>query len=51
MCLYQYYQNWINAMRANGGGNAVRWLMVQAPMPLRLERLLTMDSICLRSGL
>ena len=28
--LYQYYQNWINAMRANGGGNAVRWLVVQA---------------------
>jgi endoglucanase len=31
--LYQYYQNWINAMRANGGGNAVRWLVVQAPSP------------------
>jgi len=31
--LYQYYQNWINAMRANGGGNAVRWLVVQAPCP------------------
>ena len=28
--LYQYYQNWINAMRANGGGNAARWLVVQA---------------------
>ena len=28
--LYQYYQNWINAMRANGGNNAVRWLVVQA---------------------
>ena len=31
--LYQYYQNWINAMRANGGGNATRWLIVQAPSP------------------
>jgi len=31
--LYQYYQNWINAMRANGGGNAARWLVVQAPSP------------------
>ena len=31
--LYEYYQNWINAMRANGGGNAVRWLVVQAPCP------------------
>ena len=31
--LYQYYQNWINAMRANGGGNAVRWLVVQAGSP------------------
>ena len=31
--LYQYYQNWVNAMRANGGGNAVRWLVVQAPSP------------------
>ncbi|WP_156391886.1 MULTISPECIES: glycoside hydrolase family 5 protein [unclassified Roseateles] len=29
--LYQYQQNWINAMRANGGGNAVRWLIVQGP--------------------
>jgi endoglucanase len=29
--LYQYEQNWINAMRANGGGNAVRWLIVQGP--------------------
>jgi len=29
--LYQYEQNWINAMRANGGGNAVRWLVVQGP--------------------
>ena len=28
--LYQYYQNWINAMRANGGNNATRWLVVQA---------------------
>jgi aryl-phospho-beta-D-glucosidase BglC (GH1 family) len=31
--LYQYYQNWINAMRANGGGNASRWLVVQAGSP------------------
>ena len=31
--LYQYYQNWINAMRANGGGNATRWLVVQAGSP------------------
>jgi len=29
--LYQYEQNWVNAMRANGGGNAVRWLIIQAP--------------------
>ena len=29
--LYQYQQNWINAMRANGGGNAVRWLIIQGP--------------------
>jgi aryl-phospho-beta-D-glucosidase BglC (GH1 family) len=29
--LYQYQQNWINAMRDNGGGNAVRWLIVQGP--------------------
>ena len=29
--LYQYYQNWINLMRASGGGNANRWLVVQAP--------------------
>jgi len=29
--LYQYYQNWINAMRANGGGNATRWLVIQGP--------------------
>ena len=28
--LYHYYQNWINAMRANGGNNATRWLVVQA---------------------
>jgi aryl-phospho-beta-D-glucosidase BglC (GH1 family) len=29
--LYQYYQNWINAMRANGGNNASRWLLINAP--------------------
>ena len=29
--LYRYYQNWVNAMRANGGGNATRWLLVQGP--------------------
>ena len=29
--LYQYDQNWIKAIRANGGGNAVRWLIVQGP--------------------
>ncbi|WP_457445319.1 cellulase family glycosylhydrolase [Roseateles sp. P5_E4] len=29
--LYKYQQNWITAMRANGGGNAVRWLIVQGP--------------------
>jgi endoglucanase len=29
--LYKYYQNWINAMRATGGGNATRWLLVQGP--------------------
>ena len=28
--LYKYYQNWINAMRANGGNNATRWLVIQA---------------------
>jgi endoglucanase len=31
--LYQYYQNWVNAMRANGGNNASRWLIVQGPSP------------------
>ncbi|MES1147193.1 MAG: glycoside hydrolase family 5 protein [bacterium] len=31
--LYHYYQNWINAMRANGGNNATRWLVVQAGSP------------------
>ena len=29
--LYKYEQNWINAMRANGGNNATRWLVVQGP--------------------
>ena len=29
--LYQYYQNWINAIRANGGNNATRWLVLQGP--------------------
>ena len=29
--LYRYQQNWINAMRANGGANALRWLIVQGP--------------------
>jgi endoglucanase len=29
--LYKYEQNWVNAMRANGGGNAVRWLIIQGP--------------------
>jgi aryl-phospho-beta-D-glucosidase BglC (GH1 family) len=29
--LYQYYQNWVTAMRATGGGNATRWLVVQGP--------------------
>jgi endoglucanase len=38
--LYQYYQNWINAMRANGGGNSVRWLVVQAPCPWNWDILL-----------
>jgi aryl-phospho-beta-D-glucosidase BglC (GH1 family) len=38
--LYQYYQNWINAMRANGGGNAVRWLVIQAPSPWNWDILL-----------
>jgi aryl-phospho-beta-D-glucosidase BglC (GH1 family) len=38
--LYQYYQNWVNAMRANGGGNSVRWLVVQAPCPWNWDILL-----------
>jgi aryl-phospho-beta-D-glucosidase BglC (GH1 family)/fibronectin type 3 domain-containing protein len=39
--LYQYYQNWITAMRATGGGNAVRWLVVQAGSPWDWNILLT----------
>ena len=38
--IYQYQQNWITAMRANGGGNAVRWLIVQAPCPWNWDILL-----------
>jgi aryl-phospho-beta-D-glucosidase BglC (GH1 family) len=29
--LYQYYQNWINAIRATGGNNATRHLVLQGP--------------------
>jgi aryl-phospho-beta-D-glucosidase BglC (GH1 family) len=29
--LFQYYQNWVNYVRATGGNNATRWLIVQAP--------------------
>lgn len=29
--LFQYYQNWVNTVRATGGNNATRWLVVQAP--------------------
>jgi len=29
--LFQYYQNWVNYVRATGGTNSTRWLIVQAP--------------------
>ena len=29
--LYQYFQNWVNYVRATGGNNATRWLVVQGP--------------------
>lgn len=29
--LFRYFQNWINYVRATGGNNATRWLVVQAP--------------------
>ena len=29
--LMQYYQNWVNTIRATGGNNATRWLLVQGP--------------------
>lgn len=29
--LRQYYQNWVNTVRATGGNNATRWLIVQGP--------------------
>jgi aryl-phospho-beta-D-glucosidase BglC (GH1 family) len=29
--LYQYFQNWVTYVRATGGNNATRWLIVQAP--------------------
>ena len=29
--LYQYFQNWVTYMRATGGTNSTRWLIVQAP--------------------
>ncbi|HEY8995749.1 MAG TPA: glycoside hydrolase family 5 protein [Lacunisphaera sp.] len=29
--LMQYYQNWVNTIRATGGNNATRWLVVQGP--------------------
>ena len=38
--LYQYYQNWITAMRASSGGNPTRWLIVQAGCPWNWDILL-----------
>lgn len=29
--LFQYYQNFINAVRATGGNNSTRWLVLQGP--------------------
>jgi aryl-phospho-beta-D-glucosidase BglC (GH1 family) len=29
--LFQYYQNWVNMVRATGGNNSTRWLIVQGP--------------------
>lgn len=29
--LFTYYQNWVNTVRATGGNNASRWLVVQGP--------------------
>lgn len=29
--LFQYYQNFVNAVRATGGNNATRWLVVEGP--------------------
>ena len=29
--LYKYFQNWVNYVRATGGNNATRWLVVQGP--------------------
>jgi endoglucanase len=29
--LYKYFQNWVTYVRATGGNNATRWLVVQAP--------------------
>jgi aryl-phospho-beta-D-glucosidase BglC (GH1 family) len=29
--LFQYYQNFVNAVRATGGNNATRWLVLQGP--------------------
>ena len=29
--LFQYYQNWVNTVRATGGNNSTRWLVVQGP--------------------
>jgi len=29
--LFQYYQNFVNTVRATGGNNASRWLVLQAP--------------------
>ena len=29
--LYRYFQNWVTYVRATGGNNATRWLIVQAP--------------------
>jgi len=29
--LFQYYQNWVNTIRATGGNNTTRWIIVQGP--------------------
>lgn len=29
--LFRYYQNWVNTIRATGGNNTTRWIIVQGP--------------------